>query len=122
MMSMNEFFISVLSSGVCSAIFGGIFLLLQTKQKHKYETKELDKRVSAEKIEELMHSIEKMHRGNRAILRDRLKFLARAYIANGSIAFDEKHDIDEMYHAYRDLGGNGALTAMMEQVDRLTVR
>ena len=50
------------------------------------------------------------------------KYLAKSYISRGWITTEELEDLMEMHKVYHDLGGNGYLDALMDQVHRLTVR
>ena len=60
--------------------------------------------------------------GLRILLYDRLKHLAKSYIARGWITTEELEDLMQMHKVYHDLGGNGYLDKLMEQVHRLPVR
>lgn len=59
---------------------------------------------------------------DRIILKDRIKHLAKTYIARGYIMSDELEDIHEMHNCYHDLGGNGFLNTLMKKVDDLECR
>lgn len=48
--------------------------------------------------------------GMRAILRDRIIQLYEDCAAKGSTPFYAVENVTTMYHAYHDLGGNGAIT------------
>lgn len=60
--------------------------------------------------------------GMRILLYDRIKHLAKSYIVRGWITTEELEDLMQMHKVYHDLGGNGYLDKLMEQVHRLPVR
>jgi hypothetical protein len=53
---------------------------------------------------------------------DRVRYLGRNYIAQGYIALPDKENLIAMYSAYKDLGGNGHLATVMDEVSRLEVK
>lgn len=52
---------------------------------------------------------------------DRVRYLGAAYIAQKHISLEDKENLQAMYDAYKALGGNGHLTTVMHEVDRLPV-
>lgn len=60
--------------------------------------------------------------GQKYILLDRIQYLARAYIRDGEISFDDRRRLHQMHDAYHNLGGNGDLDTLMEQVDELPLK
>lgn len=56
------------------------------------------------------------------IMIDRVRFLGRSYIRDGSISLSDKENIRGMYKAYKALGGNGHLETVMDEVEDLEVR
>jgi hypothetical protein len=63
--------------------------------------------------------IEALELGQRAVLRDRIRFLCRVYIAAGEISYIDREDLLVMHEAYHRLGGNGNLDAEMGAVMKL---
>ena len=59
--------------------------------------------------------------GLRILLYDRIKHLAKSYIERGNITAEELEDLMQMHKVYHDLGGNGYLDKLMDQVHRLQV-
>ncbi len=57
--------------------------------------------------------------GMRAILRDRIIQLYEDCAARGSTPFYAVENVTTMYHAYHDLGGNGAITEIYNKFIRL---
>lgn len=92
--------VAILSSTVLSSIVTGGFQLMAAKKKKETG-------VSA---------------GTRMLLYDRIKFLGKVYISRGSIKSDELEDIIEMHKVYHnELGGNGFLDSVMDQVKKLSI-
>lgn len=58
----------------------------------------------------------------KVMITDRVRFLAKHYIAQGCIALEDKENLKEMYKAYKALGGDdGRLDTLMEEVEKLHV-
>lgn len=57
----------------------------------------------------------------KVLMIDRVRDLGERYIIRGHITLDEKENLVEMYQAYKNLGGNGHLKTVMEEIDRLPV-
>lgn len=58
---------------------------------------------------------------NKVLLIDKVRFLAKKYIALGQIHLEDKENLLEMYRAYKDLGGNGHLDTVMGEIHNLKV-
>ena len=52
---------------------------------------------------------------NKAILRDRLRFLLKQYQDKDTVPFADKEDIDMMFKLYKDDGNNGTIEAMYKE-------
>ena len=57
----------------------------------------------------------------KVLMVDRMRHLGAKYIEAGHISLEDKETMKEMYAAYRELGGNGHLTTVMDEVSRLNV-
>ena len=57
--------------------------------------------------------------GLKVLTVDRVRYLGRSYINNHSISLEDKENLQEMYRAYKALGGNGHLETVMAEVERL---
>lgn len=55
----------------------------------------------------------------KVLMIDQVRHLGECYIIRGHITLDEKEDLVEMYQAYKNLGGNGHLKTVMEEIGRL---
>lgn len=59
--------------------------------------------------------------GLKVLTVDRVRYLGQKYIDERSITLEDKENLQDMYHAYKALGGNGHLETVMAEVDRLPV-
>ena len=59
--------------------------------------------------------------GLKVLTVDRVRYLGRSYINAHSISLDDKENLQDMYRAYKALGGNGHLETVMDEVERLPV-
>ncbi|MBO7449051.1 MAG: hypothetical protein J6U54_01670 [Clostridiales bacterium] len=54
---------------------------------------------------------------------DRIMFLGMSYIERGHITQSEYENLhDYLYSPYKEMGGNGSATRIMQAVDRLEIR
>ena len=60
--------------------------------------------------------------GLKVLTVDRVRYLGRCYILDGKISLEDRENLEEMYSAYKDLGGNGHLETIMSEVRRLPVK
>lgn len=95
-----EIIIAIIGSNALSALIGAIVTFCGQRRQKKDSTTA----------------------GLRILLYDRIKHLAKSYIARGWITTEELEDLMQMHKVYHDLGGNGYLDKLMEQVHRLPVR
>lgn len=57
----------------------------------------------------------------KVLMIDRVRYLGGKYVSQGQITLEDKETLHEMYDAYKALGGNGHLTTVMSETDRLPV-
>ena len=110
-------FLSFLGSGTASAV---ILAVLNRYWKKKDE-KEAKTTVTPEMIAKLENKIDKSVNAQKVITKERIRYLGSCYIYSGKISLDDKTTLHEMHDAYEDLGGNGALDTVMEEVDKLKI-
>lgn len=60
--------------------------------------------------------------GLKVLTVDRVRYLGRNYINNHSISLEDKENLQDMYRAYKALGGNGHLETIMGEIERLPVQ
>ena len=58
----------------------------------------------------------------KVLLIDRVRYLGKHYIADGSVSLSDRETLDEMHQAYKSLGGNGHLKIIMSEVGELPIR
>ena len=63
-----------------------------------------------------------INKGVRLILKDRCRYLAGQYIHQGWLYADELEDLLALWTTYKDMGGNGYLTNLMDRVQKLDIR
>lgn len=98
--------IGILGAGIGSGLMAIILACLQHKWKKEDQSDvRIDALVASQKIM-MVHTV---------------KSLARPYIEHGEICIEEKETLQEMYAAYKALGGNGHLDPTMEAINRLKV-
>lgn len=100
-------------------------------RKAKREDTESEKAAAAEKkkekdIEEWRDETDKkiaaLMEGQKVSLLDRIQHLGRTYLKGGEIDFDDRRRLHQMHTAYHNLGGNGDLDTLMEDVDELPLK
>ena len=60
--------------------------------------------------------------GLKVLTVDRVRYLGRCYILDGKISLEDRENLEEMYRAYKGLGGNGHLETIMTEVRKLPVK
>lgn len=122
-----EVIISIIGGSCGAAIVGGIFGLIQWRLNRSAQKEDRADAKSAalcsargEEIQALKHKVEVGLLADRTILYDRIKFLAKSYIARGWITVEELEDLNMMHSVYHDkdkLNGNGFLDNIMHTVN-----
>lgn len=59
--------------------------------------------------------------GIKVLTVDRVRYLGKCYIDEQHISLDDKETLEDMYRAYKALGGNGHLETVMTEVRHLPV-
>lgn len=59
--------------------------------------------------------------GVKVLTVDRVRYLGKCYIDDQSITLDDREALEDMYRAYKALGGNGHLETVMNEVRHLPV-
>ena len=98
--------VALLSGGIGSGVVGIVLAVLQRKWAKEDRKKDrMDALVSAQKV----------------LMVDRVRHLGKSYISEKEISVGDKENLQEMYKAYKALGGNGHLDTIMKEIDRLPV-
>lgn len=117
-----ELLIAIVGGGIGAAIVNGLFRLLELKMSKGMKDQRAQCAARAEEIAEVKKQGEASCAANRVILHDRIKYLGKAHIAKGEITAEDLEDIMNMHRCYHnDLGGNGFLDNLMEQVCKLRI-
>ena len=125
-----EVLLELLKSAFGAGIVAGLFGLWQWRlnRKAQKEDKAAEREVVScaargREIKQLQDTVNALIVADRTILYDRIKHLAKSYIKRGYITVQEFEDLKRMHKVYHDeLGGNGFLDAIMEEVDKLEKR
>lgn len=98
---------------------------LNRRAAKKDQAAERHKKTEAEKEQELddiKNNVRSLAHGQKTILHDRIKYLGRCYIKDEAIRLDDREDLLKMHDAYHQLGGNGNLNALIDDVLELPLR
>ena len=60
--------------------------------------------------------------GLKVLTVDRVRYLGRCYILDGKISLEDRENLEDMYRAYKGLGGNGHLETIMAEVRKLPLK
>lgn len=85
---------------------------------------QMDKRIVSveQKIDTVGNTINALMLNGKAQSYDRIRHLGMVYIKAGEIGEGELRNLIEMYDAYKELGGDGFLDRVMEEVYRLRIK
>lgn len=101
-----------------TALMGYIVWLLQEQKKQKIaDAKERDDRIKKESEQRSANS-----KGTMLLLRVQLIEYHDRYIAQGSIPSYAYQNFCEMYDTYHELGGNGMVTKMKNEIEELHLK
>lgn len=125
-----ELILELLKSAFGAALIAGFFGIWQwrlNRKAHKEDkaadTKTVSCAARGREIKQLQDTVDALIVADRTILYDRIKHLAKSYIKRGWISVEEYEDLKRMHNVYHDeLGGNGFLDAIMEEVSKLEKR
>lgn len=106
-MEIINLIIGILGAGIGSGVMAIVLAVLQRRWQRKDKS---DDQMNAQ-TEAL-----------KVIMVDRVRHLGRTYIKQGYILLDDKETLQEMYNAYKALGGNGHLSMVMSEVEKLEVK
>lgn len=104
---MMEMLLTLVSVALGSS---GLSAIIVAILNHRWATK----KGTSTKLDALLEA-------QKVLMIDRVRYLGECYIIRGHITLDEKENLVEMYQAYKNLGGNGHLKTVMEEIDRLPV-
>lgn len=122
-----EFLKTFLCGAGGSAIVAGLFALAQWRMNRKAQKddkaaakQESDSAKKAEQMNEINRKLDVLFLADRTLLYDRIKYLAKSYIARSWVTIEELEDLNRMHAVYHDsdkLDGNGFLKDIMNTVN-----
>lgn len=122
-----EFLKTFLGGAGGATIVAGIFALFQWRlnRKAQQEDKAAAKKESEitqmdDDIKDINRKLDVLFLADRTILYDRIKYLAKSYIARSWVTVEELEDLNRMHSVYHDsdkLNGNGFLKELMNTVN-----
>ena len=59
--------------------------------------------------------------GLKVLTVDRVRYLGRCYILDEKITLEDRENLEDMYRAYKALGGNGHLETIITEVRKLPI-
>lgn len=59
--------------------------------------------------------------GVKVLTVDRVRYLGRCYILDEKITLEDRENLEDMYRAYKALGGNGHLETIISEVRKLPI-
>ena len=125
-----EFLKSFLSGAGGAALLAGLFGVWQwcLNRKAKKEDRQAEQKIvncqaQSEQLEALKNNVDALYKANRIQMYDRIKHLGKSYISQRQISAEDLEDLIDMHKCYHDdLGGNGFLDEIMEQVRHLPIK
>ena len=122
-----EFLKTFLGGAGGAAIVAGLFALAQWRLNRKAQKddkaaakQESDSAKQAEQMKEINRKLDVLFLADRTLLYDRIKYLAKSYIARSWVTIEELEDLNRMHAVYHDsdkLDGNGFLKELMNTVN-----
>ena len=113
-----------------AALATGLFMIIKwfldrkaAKEDKADDRKAVDCQARGEDIARVEKQVKALYKANRIQLYDRIKHLGKAYISRQEISPEDLEDLIDMHRCYHDdLGGNGFLDEIMEQVRHLPIK
>lgn len=122
-----EFLKTFLGGAGGAAIVAGLFALAQWRLNRKAQNddkaaakQKYDAAKQAEQMKEINRKLDVLFLADRTLLYDRIKYLAKSYIARSWVTIEELEDLNRMHAVYHDsdkLDGNGFLKELMNTVN-----
>lgn len=104
-------------------LISGLFIVINTLITKRADKKDKGKKEMESRITRVEDKTDNVVIAQRAILRDRIRYLGKGHIKVGSISLEDREDLIVMHRAYHDnCGGNGNLDALMNSVMELPLK
>lgn len=108
---MTEILVAALASSALAALINQVGNALQWKRQR-----------AAAQEDGVDQRIKNLEQGMMAVLLDRIQYLCKCYIKDGSVDVDDLRRLHIMHERYHTLGGNGDLDQLMEAVNHLPLK
>lgn len=115
---MNSVFIALIS-GASAALIGviGNIIINRLNRKDKKEDQ------AGAKASETEVRLKAINNGLKLLMLDKIKYLGLRFISEGGITYEDRSLLHKMHDNYHnELGGNGDLDQIMEDVDKLPLK
>lgn len=115
---MNTILVALIS-GVSAAVIGviGNIIINRLNRKDKKEDKQEDKQAAADA------RLTAINNGLKLLMLDKIKYLGLRFISEGGITYEDRSLLHRMHDNYHnELGGNGDLDQIMDDVDKLPLK
>jgi len=127
---VEEILKSFLGGAGGAALIAGLFGIWQwwlnrnaKKEDQAVTQRAADCKARGEDLARVENQVKALYKANRIQMYDRIKHLGKSYISQGKISPEDLEDIIDMHKCYHDdLGGNGFLDEIMEQVKHLPIK
>ena len=110
---MDEVILALIAAASSSGVTGIILAILNRKWAKS------DRRRDGQAKDD--KKLDAVVTGLKVLTVDRVRYLGQRYIERGEITLADKENLQEMYQAYKGLGGNGHLEVIMREVEKLPV-
>jgi len=137
---LEELVVAVLGGGATVAIIEGIREAFTWRRNRKAQKEDKAEEKEDKKIEARLAKIEThqeeqdarmkviedalalQKETNKIMLYDRLRYLAKCFIADGEISLDDLTAWNDMHECYHKNGGNGTMTTLSNTINSLPVK
>lgn len=103
--------LQIILSYLIPTILGGLLGFISTKLKKNKEKEEEEKK-----------KINVLEQGVQALLRNEIIRRYREFESKGEISILDKENLEEMFEQYKNLGGNGTVKKMMDELLNLKTK
>ena len=108
-----------------AALVTGLCALAQWRLNRQAQKEDFTRSRREGELEALNRKLDVLFLADRTLLYDRIKYMAKSYIARGYVTVEELEDLNRMHEVYHDpdkLAGNGFLRDLMNTVNTLPLK
>lgn len=118
---MEEYLQVFLASSALAGAVGGTMTIALEWFRRRWKKQDEKEAKSKVDVNDMSNKIDALVDANKVIMVDRVRYLGQNYIVAKKISLESKENLNEMYKAYKALGGNGHLETVMYEINRLEV-